>query len=105
MDEIYRGFRQILQEYAESERLYLTRDERRRQFEVLSNAAKATKALDQSGIPPVLRDTVAPERTIQLKEILDRIEVPPFESIQIRKGWCTFHPSVGGCRERRSISP
>jgi MscS family membrane protein len=31
--------------------------------------------------PPVLRDTVAPERAIQLKEILDRIELPSFEAI------------------------
>ena len=81
MDEIYRGYRDILQEYAGSERLYLTPDERRKQFEVLSAAAKAIKVLDLSDIPPVLRDTVAPERAIQLKEILDRIEFPSFESI------------------------
>jgi MscS family membrane protein len=81
MDEIYRGYRDILQEYAGSERLYLTPDERRKQFEVLSAAAKAIKVLDLSDIPPVLRDTVAPERAIQLKEVLDRIEFPSFESI------------------------
>jgi hypothetical protein len=77
----YLGMRDVLQEYAASQRLYLTPDERRKQLEVLSTAAKAIKVLDLSGIPPVLRDTVAPERAIQLKEIFDRIEFPSFESI------------------------
>jgi MscS family membrane protein len=74
MDETYSGVKQILQEYAASGRLFPTPDERRRQIEAFSNAAKATKTLDLSDIPPILRDTVAPERAIQLKEILDRIE-------------------------------
>ena len=81
MDEIYLGMKDVLQEYAASQRLYLTPDERRKQFEALSTTAKAIKVLDLSGIPPVLRDTVAPERAIQLKEIFDRIEFPSFESI------------------------
>src|SRR5271157_6181113 len=49
VDEIYRGFRDILQEYADSQQLYLTADERRKQFEALSKAAKAIKVLDLSG--------------------------------------------------------
>ena len=81
MDEIYLGMRDVLQEYAASQRLYLTPDERRKRFEVLSTTAKAIEVLDLSGIPPILRDTVAPERAIQLKEIFDRIEFPSFESI------------------------
>src|SRR3984893_9074177 len=81
MDEIYLGMKDVLQEYAASQRLYLTPDERRKRFEALSTTAKAIKVLDLSGIPPVLRDTVAPERAIQLKEIFDRIEFPSFESI------------------------
>ena len=81
MDEIYLGMKDVLQEYAASQRLYLTPDERRKRFEALSPTAKAIKVLDLSGIPPVLRDTVAPERAIQLKEIFDRIEFPSFESI------------------------
>src|SRR6266446_10884131 len=81
MDEIYRGMKDFLQEYAASERLYPTPDERRKQVEARSTAAKAIKVLDLSDIPPVLRDTVAPERAIQLKEILDRIDLPSLESI------------------------
>jgi MscS family membrane protein len=70
-----------LQEYDASQSLYPTADERRRQIEALSGAAKAVKVLDLSDIPPVLRDTVAPERAIELKEVLDRIELPSFEAI------------------------
>ena len=37
--------------------------------------------MDVSGIPPVLQDTVPVERALQLKEILDRIELPPLADI------------------------
>ena len=84
VDGIYRGLKDILQGYAASQRLYLTSDERRRQVETLSAAAKAVKVLDLSDIPPVLQQTVAAERAIQLKEILDRIEIPAFDSIPDR---------------------
>jgi MscS family membrane protein len=84
MDGIYRGMEDILQEYAASQRLYPTSDEQRRQVEVLSTAAKAIRVLDLSDIPPVLQQTVAVERAIQLKEILDRIELPSFDSIPDR---------------------
>jgi MscS family membrane protein len=84
MDGIYRGTKDILQEYAASQRLYLTSDERRRRVEVLSAAAKAIRVLDLSDIPPVLQQTVAAERAIQLKEILDRIELPSFDGVPDR---------------------
>ena len=84
MDGIYRGMKDILQEYAASGRLYPTSDERHRQVEILSAAAKAIKVLDLSDIPPVLQQTVAAERAIQLKEILDRIELPSFDSVPDR---------------------
>src|ERR1700748_3067656 len=60
MDEIYLGTKDILQEYSASHRLYLTPDERRKQFEILSAAPKAIRVLDLSDIPPVLRDTAGP---------------------------------------------
>ena len=86
MDDIYRGMKDVINDYSVSERLYLTADQRRRQFEALSKAPKAIRILDLSDIPPILRDTVAPARALQLKEILDRIEVPPLESIPDRDG-------------------
>ena len=73
-----------MQEHEASQRLYLTSEQRRKQAEALSSAAKAIKALDLVDIPPVLQDTVAPARVLQLKEILDRIELPSFDAIPDR---------------------
>ena len=81
MDDLYRDMKDVLREYAASSRLYLTTAERRKQFEALSTAPKVTKVLDLSDVPPILRDTVGPERALQLKEILDRIEFLSFERI------------------------
>ena len=53
MDGIYRGLKNILQEYAASQRLYLTSDERRRQVETLSAASKAIKVLDLRCVSPI----------------------------------------------------
>ena len=46
-----------------------------------SACAKAIRAMDVSGIPPVLQDTIPVERLLQLKEILDRIQLPPLANI------------------------
>ncbi|SDR64277.1 MscS family membrane protein [Rhizobiales bacterium GAS113] len=81
MDDIYLGMKDFLQGYEASQRLYPTPDERHKQFEVLSAAPKAIRVLDLSAIPPVLHDTAGAERALQLKEILDRIEWPSFNSI------------------------
>ncbi len=71
--------------YMTSERLYLNSIESRVLDENTRTRSKANQYLDLSGIPPILRGTVAPERALQLKEILDRIEIPRFEDIPDRK--------------------
>ena len=85
MDGIYLGMKEFLQDYEASRSLYPSPGERRKQFEVLSTAPKAIRVLDLSDIPPVLHDTAGAERALQLKEILDRIEWPPFEAIPDRE--------------------
>jgi MscS family membrane protein len=75
-DEIYRQMTGVVQDYARSDRLYLSRDERRRQLRALRDVPQVLQLLDLSEIPPVLKDTIAPERLIQLKEVLDRIDLP-----------------------------
>ena len=60
MDGIYRGTKDILQEYAASDRLYLTSDERRRRVEILSAAAKAIRVLDLSIFPCAPADQSPP---------------------------------------------
>ncbi len=65
-----------MEAYGSSDRLYPSAEERRNQIAALRDAPKAMQFLDLSGIAPVLKDTVAVERLLQLKEILDRIDIP-----------------------------
>ena len=85
MDETYSGMADLLKSYAASNRLYLSPEERKRQIELLTSGTKAIQFLDTSGISPVLRETIAVEWVIQLKEILDRIELPAFDDIPDRE--------------------
>ncbi len=84
MDSGYAAAVDLIGSYAASDRLYLSADERRRLAGMRSNALRAVQALDTSKIFPVVRDIVGAERAIQLKEILDRIELPPAASIPDR---------------------
>ena len=84
IDGMYVRFAEVLNSYARSGRLYLSREEREEQIANLTNALKAVQFLDTSRVSPVLRNTVATERSIELKEILDRIELPPFDQIPDR---------------------
>jgi MscS family membrane protein len=81
VDGIYAGLTDVLEEYAKSGRLYPTAALRQKQIDLFRHAPKAIRALDTSGIPPVLMDTIPVERLLQLKEILDRIELPPLADI------------------------
>ncbi len=85
MDEIYLGMTDVLKSYAASNRLYLSPEERRNQLAILSKGLNAARSLDTSQILPVLRETVAVERLLQLKEILDRIKLPSFDEIPDRE--------------------
>ena len=85
IDELYLHMADLLKSYAASDRLYLSPDERKHQIEILLRGLKAAQFLDTSEISPVLRDTIAVERTLQLKEILDRIELPAFDDIPDRE--------------------
>ena len=79
-DDIYRRFAAVLEDYSNSDRLFEC-DEHRKQQRTLREAPKIARYLDVSGIPPVLMETVIPERVLQLKEILDRIDIPEFADI------------------------
>lgn len=80
-DNIYRSMTAVIQGYVASNRLYLTPEERQQQGAALRKAPALFRYLDLSGIPPVLLETVAVERVLQLKEVLDRIDIPPFADI------------------------
>jgi MscS family membrane protein len=80
-DDAYSRMAGVLEAYGSSDRLYTSAEERRNQIAALRDAPKALQFLDLSGIPPVLKDTVAVERLLQLREILDRIDIPAFTDI------------------------
>jgi MscS family membrane protein len=81
VDRIYLRFAEQVNSYGASGRLYLSQEEHQKQRASLSAALTAIQFLDTSQIPPVLRSTVAVERALELKEILDRIELPSFDQI------------------------
>ncbi len=81
IDSAYERMTDLLTSYFRSGQLYLSAHERRTQGEISPNAKEALRSLDYSGVPPILRDTILVERVIQLKEVLDRIDIPAFEDI------------------------
>jgi MscS family membrane protein len=85
MDRAYAGSNEVISTYAASKRLYMSRAERLRLGTVRMQAIRAVRSLDASKLPSVLRDIVAVERAIQLKEILDRIGLPPPDAIPDRE--------------------
>src|SRR5262249_57348457 len=52
-DDIYRRMKSSMEDYAESGRLYPTSEERRERLAALSDAAKLSRYLDLSNVPPV----------------------------------------------------
>ena len=74
----------LLTSYSRSDRLYLDADERQEQAKIIPSAKEAIRSFDFSGLLPILQTTTPVERLLQLKEILDRIEVPAFDEIPDR---------------------
>ena len=81
LDGTYNRLADALESYAISGRLYLSREERRMRIDALRRASGISSYLDLSRISPVLRDLVALERLVQLKEVLDRIPLPAADTV------------------------
>lgn len=81
MDRAYAGSNEVISAYLASNRLYMSAGERHRLAAVRAGAIQAVRSLDASKLPSVLREIVAVEHAIQLKEILDRIGLPPPDAI------------------------
>ncbi len=84
-DHIYRSVAGAFKSYLASDRLYLAAEEREKHRTGYLHASDAIRYLDVSDIPPVLLDTVAMESLVQLKEILDRIEIPAMSDVPDRQ--------------------
>lgn len=71
----------LMQTYLASPRFYLSPEEVSTMLEYRHGLVTAERALDLSDLSPSMVRESSRRRTIQLKEILDRIELPPLESI------------------------
>jgi MscS family membrane protein len=76
MDDGYAEIAGVVRSFVSSDRLYMNNTERTDRDRGVHSMRKAVNALDLSSTSPVLRDFLAAERVLQLKEILDRIELP-----------------------------
>ncbi|HVZ06496.1 MAG TPA: mechanosensitive ion channel family protein [Rhodopila sp.] len=75
-DSIYARWADLMADYLHGGTLYLTPGQKRVIRDVLNDAPNAGRILDLSGVPPILRPNVGQERTLQFREILDRIPLP-----------------------------
>jgi MscS family membrane protein len=72
---------EIVKSYFSSSRLYLSAVERTEVDLVLGKLELARRTLNLSELPAALAESLSMYRVLQLKEVLDRLEPPAFESI------------------------
>lgn len=71
----------VVESYLASSRLYLSPEDVGTIKESIRYQESARRALDVSELPPAIVDESSRRLAIQLKEVLDRIDLPPIESI------------------------
>ncbi len=71
----------IIRSYFASKRLYLSAAEQAEVNQALQQLERIRGTLDLSEMPQALADKLAEARVLQLKEVLDRIDLPPFETV------------------------
>ena len=103
-DDIYLRWADLLTKYAKSGELFPTAAQRRVQSETLRRVPNAVHALDLSEVALVERGIVGAERAIQLREILDRIDLPSMQDVPDAAAMANLRPSGGACRTRKLTS-
>ena len=73
--------KEIITSYLGSSRLYLSAGERTEVDHVLERIELARRTLNLSELPAALSESLSTYRVLQLKEVIDRIELPAFETI------------------------
>ncbi len=71
----------VVKSYLASPRLYVSDQEAQEIDRVTRRLERVRRTLDLSEIPAALADQLADTRVLQLKEVLDRIDLPDFASI------------------------
>jgi len=72
---------EIITSYLGSSRLYLSDAEREEVDRVHEKIELARRTLDLSAVPAALAESISTYRVLQLKEVLDRLELPDYASI------------------------
>ena len=80
-DDLYGGWADLLTRYWDSGELYPTASQRKSQADLFRKAPIGIRVLDLSEIPPVEAGIVGQKRMLQLREILDRITLPPMDEV------------------------
>jgi len=73
--------KEILKSYLSSSRLYLSAAERMEVDILMEQLELARRTLNLSELPAALAESLSMYRVLQLKEVLDRLDLPAFESI------------------------
>ena len=81
MNEGYKTGVGLIQPYLDSSNLYLTPEQIASMHDTLHLQASAQRALDLSQLPPAIVHESSRRLAIQLKEVLDRIDLLPIELI------------------------
>jgi len=71
----------VIKSYLASSRLYVSKQESREIDRITRQQEGVIRTLDLSDTPAALVDQLAETRILQLKEVLDRIDLPDFESV------------------------
>jgi len=80
-DDLYTRWADLLTSHWDSGELYPTLNQRKLQTDILGSVPNAVHPLNMSEVPPVELGTVGAERAVQLREILDRIALPPMQDV------------------------
>ena len=81
MDKGYATGAGLVNTYLDTQRLYLSAEEVTAMRDSFHYQEAAQRSLDLSQVPPSMRHESARRLAVQLKEILDRIDLPPVASI------------------------
>lgn len=79
--EIFQTGSQTMRAYRDSGRLYMTAEERQTILNLKQQALKLANGIDLSSLPPITRLEAERRSMIQLKEVLDRVELPPMSEV------------------------
>jgi MscS family membrane protein len=80
-DDLYTRWADLLTSYWDSGELYPTPNQRQLQKDILGGVPNAVHSLNMSEVPPVELGIVGAERAVQLREILDRIDLPSMQDV------------------------